>query len=141
MAVVEHQILECERLLSYKCIAKNSEIPFMVHSIMTNIDALDLKICGPIIIGKHRNEVEFIIPIDKAVSGGKYYSYKALFKLTNAVRQRHYGLYERIGESIAILRKYISDNLLTADSNPYILVRSLEREVFDIFIGISENVL
>ena len=70
MAVVEHQILECERLLSYKCIAKNSEIPFMVHSIMTNIDALDLKICGPIIIGKHRNEVEFIIPIDKAVSGG-----------------------------------------------------------------------
>lgn len=141
MAVVEHQILECERLLSYKCIAKNSEIPFMVHSIMTNIDALDLKICGPIIIGKHRNEVEFIIPIDKAVSGGKYYSYKALFKLTNAVRQRHYGSYERIGESIAILRKYISDNLLTADSNPYILVRSLEREVFDIFIGISENVL
>lgn len=113
----------------------------MVHLIMTNIDALDLKICGPIIIGKHRNEVEFIIPIDKAVSGGKNYSYKALFKLTNAVRQRHYGSYERIGESIAILRKYISDNLLTADSNPYILVRSLEREVFDIFIGISENVL
>lgn len=141
MAVVEHQILECERLLSYKCIAKNSEIPFMVHSIMTNIDALNLKICGPIIIGKHLNEVEFIIPIDKAVSGGKYYSYKALLKLTNAVRQRHYGSYERIGESIAILRKYISDNLLTADSNPYILVRSLEREVFDIFIGISENVL
>ncbi len=141
MAVVEHQLLEFERLLSYRCKAENSEVPFMIRSIKKNIDALDLKICDPIIIGMHLNETEFIIPVDKAVNSGKYFSYKALFKLTNAVRQRHYGAYERIDESIAILQKYISDNSLNPDSNPYVLVRNLEREVFDIFISISENIL
>lgn len=140
-SVVEHQLLEFEKLLSYRCTAESSEVPHIIRAIGENIDALDLKICGPVIIGRHLNEIEFIIPVDRAVSSGKYFSYKALFKLTNAVRQRHYGAYERIDESIEVLRKYISDNSLCPDSDPYILVKSLDREVFDIFVGISDNVL
>lgn len=139
--VVEHQLLEFEKLLSYRCKAETGEVPHLISAIKGNIDALDLKICGPVIIGMHLNETEFIIPVDRAVSSGKYFSYKAQFKLTNAVRQRHYGTYDRIDESIAALRKYISDNSLNPDSNPYILVKNPDREVFDIFVGISENVL
>ena len=128
MAVIEHQILEYEKLLSYKCVAENEKIPFMIKSIMTNIDALDLKISGSIILGKHLNEVEFLIPIDRTIGSSKHFSYKAVFKLMNAVRQRHYGSYEKIDESIAMLRQYISDHFLTPVTSPYILVKTLNKK-------------
>ena len=141
MAVITNQMLEYENLISYKCCPEDREIPYYVHFIETNVDALEVKICGPVIIGRHEKDTEFLIPVSGSVLNSDSFSCKSLFRLTSALMFRHYGSYVNIGKSIDLLKKYISDNCLVPITHPYIVVKSLEREVFDIYIGLSENVL
>ena len=142
MNIVKHQMIEYENIISYRCKTEDSEIPSMVQSIIRNIDVLDLNVCAPIIIGVHTAETEFIIPVDRAVKSSEgYYAYRPVFKLTNAARLRHYGSFRKIPDSIAALKTYLSDNSLVSDTDPYISVKNLEKNVYDVFIGVSENIL
>lgn len=128
-------------MLIYECSGEKNMISYLLSFINENIDALDVKINGSIIIGCHSDKTEIIIPIDKKICSSKVYSYKNTFKLVNAVRQRYYGSYDNIGNAIESLKSYISNNNLISITDPYISVKSAERDVYDVFIGISENVL
>ena len=141
MEVITNQILEYENLISYRCCPEDEETPYYVHFIETNVDALEVEKCGPVIIGRHKNDTEFLIPVSGSVMKSKSFSCKSVFKLTCAMMFRHYGSYKNIENSIGMLKRYISDNSLVPITDPYIVVKSLEREVFDIYIGLSENVL
>ena len=141
MNVVNHQMIEYNNLISYRCRTEYEEIPNYVHFIEMNVDALEVRICGPIIIGRHKNDTEFLIPVSGSVIKSNSFICKSVFRLTSALMFRHYGSYTNIESSIGMLKRYISDNSLVAITNPYIVVKSLEREVFDIYIGLSENVL
>lgn len=133
--------MEYKNVLIYECSGEKNMISYLLNFINENIDALDVKINGSIIIGCHSDKTEIIIPIDKKICSSKVYSYKNTFKLVNAVRQRYYGSYDNIGNSIESLKSYISNNNLISITDPYISVKSAERDVYDVFIGISENVL
>lgn len=139
--IFEHQILEYENVIIYECSSEKDKMLYSLDFISKNIDALDVKINGSIIIGCHSDKTEIIIPIDKKVCSSKIYSYKNTFKLVNAVRQRYYGAYEDIENAVETLKSYIVNNNLTSITDPYISVKSTERCVYDVFIGISENVL
>lgn len=139
--IIEHQVLEYEKIISYECKAEPYDVPYMLHFMKKNMDALDLNICGPIIIGYHSDKIEFLIPIDKTITSNDHFLYKEVFKLVNAIMQRHYGSYEEIGRSIEKLKQYISAKSLICTTDPYISVKSEDRGVYDIFIGISENIL
>ncbi len=141
MTVAEHQILEYGNLLSYRCRITASRILHMARSMCDNIDVLDLKVCGAVIIGQHEHDVEFLIPVDKIAVSTDRFIFKSVFKLSNAVRLRHYGSYDTIDDTVKILQKYIAQNYLIPDSDPYILINSMEREVYDVFVGISDNIL
>ncbi len=87
------------------------------------------------------NCIEFIIPINDSFPSNQHYRYKAKFKLVNAVRARHYGSFLNIGDKVEELYAYIAARSLQAITQPYFIVRDIQNGIFDVYIGISENVL
>ncbi len=102
---------------------------------------MELSVCDSIIIGIHLDEPEFLIPIGKTITGNQHFHFKPIFKINNAIRVRHYGPLNRIDTSIKKSFGYISENALVASTDPYVRVWDYTREVYDIFVGISENLL
>ena len=139
--VVEHQMLDHEYVLSYKTKIDDKVIPNMLSSIKENISVIDLEICGNIIITMHDEITEFLIPVDRKFEGNQHYMFKPGFKLVNAVRQRYYGAFNNIDAGLKELNSYIFEHSLTPITNSYIVEIDSDNSVYDIFIGISENVL
>lgn len=138
--IAEHQILESERLLMYQTIINDEFVPQMLTSIRNNIYILGVHICGNIIIAKHNKFVDFLVPVDNEIASTEYYEYKKFVKLVNALRLRHYGSFSTVSDSLTELNRYIEDNELNSITDPYIVVRDDVDYVYDIYIGISENV-
>ena len=138
---VEHQMLSYDYVLSYQTKVDDKMVPNMLSSIKANISVIDLKICGNIIITKHDETTEFLIPVDRKFEGNQHYVFKPGFKLVNAVRQRYYGNFDEIDTGLKELNSYISEQSLTPITSPYIMEIDSDNGVYDIFIGISENVL
>lgn len=138
---VEHQMLSHEYVLSYQTTVDDKMIPNMLSSIKENISVIDLKICGNIIITKHDETTEFLVPVDRKFEGNQHYVFKPGFKLVNAVRQRYYGNLDEIDTGLKELNSYIFENSLVPITDPYIMDVDSDNSVYDIFIGISENVL
>ena len=139
--VIEHQMLNYEYVLSYQTKVNDKIIPEMIKSIKENISVINLKICGNIIITKRNDITEFLIPVDRKFEGNQHYMFKPGFKLVNAVRHRYYGSFCDIDTGLKELNSYISENSLTPITNSYIMEVDPDNSVYDIFIGISENVL
>lgn len=139
--VIEHQMLSHEYVLSYQTKADDKMIPKMLSSIKENISVIDLEICGNIIVTKRNDITEFLIPVDRKFEGNQHYMFKPGFKLVNAVRQRYYGSFDNIDTGLKELNSYISEQSLTPITSPYIMEVDSDNSVYDIFIGISENVL
>ena len=139
--VIEHQMLNHEYILSYQTKVDNKIIPDMLKSMKENISVIGLETCGNIIITKHDGITEFLIPVDRKFEGNQHYVFKPGFKLVNAARQRYYGSFDNIDTGLKELNSYIFENSLTPITNFYIMEVDLDNNVYDIFIGISENVL
>ena len=138
---VEHQIVNYEYILSYQTQVDDKMVPNMLSSIKENISVIDLEICGNIILTKHDNITEFLIPVDRKFEGNQHYVFKPGFKLVNAIKQRYYGSFDNIDIGLKELNSYISEKSLTPVTNAYIMEIDSDNSVYDIFIGISENVL
>ena len=138
---VEHQMLSHEYVLSYQTKVDDKMIPNMLSSIRKNISVIDLEICGSIILNKRNGTTEFLIPVDRKFEGNQHYVFKPGFKLVNAVRQRYYGSFDNIDTGLKELNSYISEHSLTPITLPYIMEIDSDNGVYDIFIGMSENVL
>lgn len=141
MPVVEHQFLHYRNLLSYTTRIEDSRISAFVVGVEKNIHVLDLELKGDVIVTKSEAGTEFIIPIDKSFSSNKHFKFKPEFKLVNALRIRHYGSFSTISERVEELRDYMTRNSLTAVTPPYFIVKNCRYDIYDVLIGISENVL
>ena len=139
--VIEHQMLSHEYVLSYQTKVDDKMVPKMLSSIKENISVIGLEICGNIIMTRHNETIEFLIPVNRRFEGNQHYVFKPGFKLVNAARQRYYGSFDNIETGLKKLKSYISKNSLTPITNPYIMEVDSDNSVYDIFIGISENVL
>ena len=62
-------------------------------------------------------------------------------KLVNAVRARHYGSFLSIENKVEELHTYIAEHSLLPITQPYFIVQDIQNDIFDVYIGISENVL
>ena len=137
--VSEHQMLKLEKILSQKTDISDDVVPQMLEHIRKNISVLGFQICGDIVVAKQDKFLEFLIPVDKEFDSNEHYSFKERIKLVNAARLRHYDSFSKIQKSLDKLNNYITEKKLTPITVPYIVERDNLDNVYDIYIGISEN--
>ena len=116
MQVIEHQFLHYRNVLSYITQIDDDDISFFVVGVKNNICVLDLKLNGKIVFTKKDNFMEF-------------------------VRVRHYGSFSTIKNKVDDLKAYIEEHSLTPVTQPYYMIQDCKNEIYDVFIGISENIL
>lgn len=139
--VIEHQTLKAEKVLSHCTDVSDDLVPQMIKGIKENISVLRFNICGDIIVAKQNGGIEFLVPIDREFSSNEHYSFKERVMLVNAARLRHYGSFGTIRKSLTELNEYIAERQLTPITAPYIVERDNSDNAYDIYIGISENVV
>lgn len=139
--VIEHQTLKAEKVLSHCADVSDDLVPQMLKGIKENISVLKFDICGDIIVAKRNDGTEFLVPINREFLSNEHYSFKERVMLVNAARLRHYGSFGTIRKSIAELNNYIEKNSLTPITAPYIVERDSSDNAYDIYIGISENIV
>lgn len=132
-------MLKLEKILSQKTDISDDVVPQMLEHIRKNISVLGFQICGDIVVAKQDKFLEFLIPVDKEFDSNEHYSFKERIKLVNAARLRHYDSFSKIQKSLDKLNNYITEKKLTPITVPYIVERDNLDNVYDIYIGISEN--
>lgn len=106
-----------------------------------SLDVVNLSRDGKIVITQKSPFIEFLIPVDKRFSSNKHYRYKPEFKLVNAIRTRHYGSFDSIQNKVEELKEYIQNHSLSPVTPPYYIVQDLKNKIYDVYIGINENIL
>ena len=139
--VIEHQTLTAEKVLSHCADVSDDLVPQMLRGIKENISVLKFDICGDIIVAMRNDGTEFLVPINREFLSNEHYSFKERVMLVNAARLRHYGSFGTIRKSIAELNNYIEKKSLTPITAPYIVERDSSDNAYDIYIGISENIV
>ena len=127
MPIVEHQYLHYKNVLCFEMQLDYGEIEDFAQRIDYSLDVLDLSRDGKIVITQKSPFLEFLIPVDKQFSSSKHYRYKPEFKLVNAIRTRHYGS--------------IQDQSFLPATPPYFIVQDIKNKIYDVYIGINENIL
>lgn len=128
-------------MLSHCADVSDDFVPQMLKGIKENISVLKFDICGDIIVAKRNGGTEFLVPIDREFRSNENYSFKECVMLVNAARLRHYGSFGTICKSLAELNDYIEKKSLTPITAPYIVERDPSDNAYDIYIGISENIV
>ena len=141
MSIVEHQFLSFKNVLSYTSVVDETAVNDFAKSVEDNLCVLGLQQSGKILLTHKSPFTEFIIPVDKSFKSNEHFEFKSEFKLVNAVRARHYGNFENIYKAVRELMDYINKNSLTPVTSPYYSIQDTQSNIFDIYIGISENVL
>lgn len=141
MQVIEHQYLHYKNVLVYETEVDPEIISGIVKGIPNSLSVLGLQLHGKIIMTYKGNCMEFIIPVNESFPSNRHYQFKTEFKLVNAVRSRHYGSFLNIGDKVEELYTYIAERSLQSITQPYFIVRDIQNGIFDVYIGISENVL
>ena len=139
--VVEHQTISAEQILSYCTDVDDDKIPQMLKSIKENMAVIGFQICGNIIVAKHNSFTEILVPVDREFKSTVEYKFKKKIRLVNALRLRHYGSFCSIRESLAEIDLYIGKNNLLPVTSPYIVERTASDNAYDVYIGISENLV
>lgn len=141
MQVIQHQYLHFKNLLTFETDLDYAAIPDFTKGIADSLNVLNLKQNGCVIIKINKDNVQFIIPVDKKFKSCEHYKYKEEIKIVNAVRVRHYGNFKGIKKTAESLSDYIIQNSMQAVTQPYYTVNEFQNDVYDVYIGISENVL
>ncbi len=141
MQVIEHQYLHYKNVLVYETEVDPETISGIVNGIPDSLSVLGLQLNGKVIMTYTGNSLKFIIPVNESFSSNQHYQYKPEFKLVNAVRVRHYGSFLNIGDKVDELYTYIAERSLQSITQPYFIVQDMQNGIFDVYIGISENVL
>lgn len=141
MQVIEHQYLHYKNVLVYETEVDPETISSTVKGIPDSLSVLGLQLNGKVIMTYKGNCLKFIIPVNESFSSNQHYQYKPEYKLVNAVRARHYGSFLNIRDKVEELYAYIAEHSLQPITQPYFIVRDIQNCIFDVYIGISENVL
>ncbi len=141
MQVIEHQYLHYQNVLACKMQLDSGCVADFLLKLPDNLSVLNLKQTGKAIFSMDDSFVEFNIPVDKCFQGNSHFQYKPEFKLVNAVRARHYGSFDSMKKKVEELNQYIAKNSLHSVTQPYFIAQDMVNGVYDIWIGINENVL
>lgn len=148
MQIIEHQNIQLNNLISYSTKVKHSDILKLTQYISDNLHVLDLKKNDNIIFAEkaHDNEetvnVEILIPVQGEIQKCNEYSYKPIFKLSNAVVIRHEGNLSDLSQTEALLQDFIREHDFKTSAGPYyVVIRNGDQNsnncIIDICIGIE----
>ncbi len=141
MQVIEHQYLHYRNVLVFEVQMNTATIAECLSGIADSLNVLGLQPNGKTIFTCRDSVFEFVVPVGRTISSCQYYRFKPEFKLVNAVRARHYGSFSCIEDKVKKLFEYLAEHSLSPVTQPYYVARCLESEIYDIYIGINENVL
>lgn len=141
MQIFEHQYLHYKNLLTFETDIDYAAIPKFTKGIAASLDVLQLKQTGNILFKIDPEAIQFMIPVDRSFVNCEHYKFKEEFKIVNAVRARHYGDIKNINKVVDSLSEYIQVHSMEAITPPYYFVNEVQSDVYDVFIGVSENIL
>ncbi len=141
MPIIEHQYLHYKNVLCFEMQFDYGGVEDFAKRIDYSLDVVNLSRDGKIVITQKSPFIEFLIPVDKRFSSNKHYRYKPEFKLVNAIRTRHYGSFDSIQNKVEELKEYIQNHSLSPVTPPYYIVQDLKNKIYDVYIGINENIL
>jgi hypothetical protein len=118
-----------------------SALSEFLKEIEKGLDTLGLKQCGNVVFTIKGTMIIIMIPVDREFMDNDHYFFKKELRIVNAIRVRYYGDGNDISNVIIMMNKYIDDHLMKAITPPYVMACRKYEGVFDIFIGLSENVL
>lgn len=155
MEFLEGQFYTAKNLLSYRTRVESVELSKLLYHVKNNLEALDLKISGKIILNisekiteknKQIYGVEILIPVDKEFESTGQYVFKPSFKLVNAISYRFYGSCSGFAEAEAKLYGYIKAHDMNAVTGLYYILQSKETinsgvQYWDTYVAVNENIV
>ena len=155
MEFLEGQFYTAKNLLSYRTRVKSSDIGDLLRYVENNLDSLELKVSGRVILNisekiTERNKqiygVELLIPVDKEFESTGQYVYKPIFKLVNAVSLRFYDNRFGFDEAESKLSNYIKSHDMNAVTGVYHILHNdnsanYSDEWWDTFVAVNENIV
>lgn len=154
MEFLEGQIYMAKNLLSYRTRVVSSDLDDLLQYVKNNLDSLELKITGKVILNisekiKEKDKqiygVELLIPVDREFESTGQYVYKPIFKLVNAISFRFYGDCSKFAETESRLLAYVKSHDMNAVSGVYHVLQSNgshnSPKYWDTYIAINENII
>lgn len=130
MAILEHQHIEFENVLSYKTRVDANRLEELISYVERNTDALGLEVCGSIIFtvnevvqlpDKQILGIEILVPVNRKFESCEQYVYKPKFRLVNAVSVRFANICA-FNEAKDQLNRYLRQNHFNAASEIYYMI-------------------
>lgn len=155
MQFLEGQFYTAKNLLSYRTRVESGKLNSLLCYMKSNLDALDLKVNGKIILSisekiveksKQIYGVEILIPVDKEFESTGQCIYKPTFKLVNAISYRFYGSFNGFAEAESRLFNYIKSHNMNAVTGLYYILQSKETDqndvqYWDTYVAVNENIV
>ena len=154
MAVLEHQYIEFENVLSYRTRVDMTRLEKLISYIKRNTDALGLTISGNIVFtvsevieltNRRILGIEILVPVNKSFESCEQYIYKPKFRLVNAVSVRFGSIYE-FDEVNNELMRYLRKNHFDAASGVYYIIYCdcKQQELsgtYDALVSVNDNMV
>lgn len=149
MAVLEHQHIEFENVLSYRTRVDIKRLEKLISYVEQNTDALGLTITGNIVFtvseiielpDRQILGIELLIPVNKAFESREQYIYKPKFRLVNAALIRFSDIYDFLKANDEIMR-YLRQNHLNAASEVYYSINCGLPAIYDALVSVNDNLV
>lgn len=153
MQILKNQSIYMSNLISYKSHVKKEKILDLIDYVANNLKNIGIKIRDKFIITTDFEVgadglcgIEMIIPIDGNIESNEYYTFKPIFRLTNAVSIRHEYNVDLLPFTEDKLIQYIKDNNYEAITKPYYVIMRYNKDypndsIIDVYIGTNYNIL
>lgn len=150
--IESEQSVKFKNLISYRKEVEQSEINKELKRLGDYLKENNLIKVGPLISTTHASvsknqsqllDMEFLVPIDKEITGDKQFKFKHKFSIVHALRKRYKGNIYDINCAYEELVSHIKDNNLHQITSAYSIninedeVLLGAQPIIDIYIGIN----
>ena len=152
--ILQNQIFEMIHVLSRRGKFSENEIQIEIQKINELLKEKRAEQTGGVVTATFEidrsgiMDIEILVPLNKEISVPSGYTFKPVFKLTNAVKIRHEGNPSLLQESADELNAYMQNNNLTPITVGYnIMINDVKNQqdaeniVVEIYVGINPNIL
>lgn len=155
MKFLEGQFYTAKNLLSYRTRVESGDINDLLKYVKNNLDVLELKMNGRVILSisekiverdKRIYGIELLIPVDRKFESSGQYVYKPAFKLVNAISFRFYGDCSGFVEAETRLSDYIKAHDMDAVTGVYHILpddgaAQCGAGYWDTYVAVNENIV
>lgn len=150
--MIENQHLWFDTALSYRARVEKDSLCDLIRHVRDNIEVLDLKITGSVVVSVYEEfvepnrtifGVEIIVPVDKPFESNCHYVFKPHFKLENAVLFKYCGKASGFPEVKKKLCEYALSRHYSVLTNVYFSIKQIDggEVVANAYLGVDGNSL